>query len=111
LMCRTLATGTKTAELLEHDAIADEALASARGPELALCIIRQSSASSRDDSRYGSDERPLPQLDRRGFLRRCKESMAMAALRERPLAVAVIQLDGISDIAQITATKASEQIT
>src|SRR5437879_12647440 len=36
--------------------------------------------------------------------------MAMAALRERPLAVAVIQLDGISDIAQIIATKVSEQI-
>ena len=34
----------------------------------------------------------------------------MAALRERPLAVAVIQLDGISDIAQIIATKVSEQI-
>ncbi len=66
--------------------------------------------SSRDDSLEGSDERPRPQLDRRGFLRRCKESMAMAALRERPLAVAVIQLDGISDIAQIIATKVSEQI-
>src|SRR5207237_1209281 len=86
------------------------ARASARGPERALCIIRQAAATSRDDSLEGSDERPLPQLDGRGFLRRCKESMAMAALRERPLAVAVIQLDGISDIAQIIATKVSEQI-
>src|SRR5439155_1004241 len=110
LMRRSLALRTTAEARLEHDGIAYEARASARGPERALCIIRQASASSRDDSLEGSDERPLPQLDRRGFLRRCKESMAMAALRERPLAVAVIQLDGISDIAQIIATKVSEQI-
>src|SRR5438270_747853 len=110
LMRRSLALRTTAEARLEHDGIAYEARASARGPERALCIIRQASASSRDDSLEGSDERPRPQLDRRGFLRRCKESMAMAALRERPLAVAVIQLDGISDIAQIIATKVSEQI-
>src|SRR6266480_1288617 len=110
LMRRSLALRTTAEARLEHDGIAYEARASARGPERALCIIRQASASSRDDSLEGSDERPCPQLDRRGFLRRCKESMAMAALRERPLAVAVIQLDGISDIAQIIATKVSEQI-
>ena len=34
----------------------------------------------------------------------------MAALREMPLAVAVIHVDGIADIAQIIATKISEQI-
>src|SRR5258708_34482940 len=73
-------------------------------------MIRLTSGDPREDSLEGSDERPRPQLDRRGFMRRCKESMALAALREQPLAIAVIQLDGISDIAQIIATKVSEQI-
>jgi len=36
--------------------------------------------------------------------------MSVAALREMPLAVAVIHVDGIADIAQIIATKLSEQI-
>src|SRR5205085_941521 len=94
LMRRSLALRTTAEARLEHDGIAYEARASARGPERALCIIRQASASSRDDSLEGSDERPRPQLDRRGFLRRCKESMAMAALRERPLALAGVAILG-----------------
>src|SRR2546430_16010862 len=36
--------------------------------------------------------------------------MSMAALREMPLAVAVIHVDGIADIAQIIAPKVAEQI-
>src|SRR5437016_2837654 len=112
LMRRSLALRTTAEARLEHDGIAYEARASARGPERALCIIRQASASSRDDSLEGSDERPLPQLDRRGFLRRCKESMAMAALRERPLAgVAILGQDAstpklLLDHARAAATEA-----
>src|SRR5207302_653708 len=63
LMRRSLALRTTAEARLEHDGIAYEARARARGPERALCIIRQASASSRDDSLEGSDERPLPQLD------------------------------------------------
>jgi EAL domain-containing protein (putative c-di-GMP-specific phosphodiesterase class I) len=43
-------------------------------------------------------------------LRRFKESLAVAALRERPVAVAVLYIDEIADIAQIIATRISEQI-
>src|SRR5207245_8991169 len=63
-----------------------------------------------DEALDATRERPLPQLDRRGFLRRFKQSMSVAALREMPLAVAVIHVDGIADIAQIIATRVSEQI-
>jgi predicted signal transduction protein with EAL and GGDEF domain len=110
LMRRSLALRATAEARFEHGGVAYEARATARGPERALCIIRQASGNSREDTLEGSDERPRPQLDRRGFLRRCKESMALAALREQPLAIAVIQLEGISDIAQIIATKLSEQI-
>ncbi len=107
---RSLALRITAEARFEHGGASYEARATARGPERTLCIIRQTSRDSREDSLEGSDERPRPQLDRRGFMRRCKESMALAALREQPLAIAVIQLDGISDIAQIIATKVSEQI-
>ena len=46
---------------------------------------------------------PRPQLDRRGFLKRFKESVAVAALREQQMAIAVIHVDGIADIGQIIA--------
>src|SRR5207237_179793 len=46
LMRRSLALRTTAEARLEHDGIAYEARASARGPERALCIIRQASASS-----------------------------------------------------------------
>lgn len=110
LMRRSLALRITAEARFEHDGAGYEARATARGPERTLCVIRRTSADSRGDSMEGSDERPRPQLDRRGFMRRCKESMSLAALREQPLAIAVIQLDGISDIAQIIATKLSEQI-
>ncbi|HEV7441231.1 MAG TPA: EAL domain-containing protein, partial [Steroidobacteraceae bacterium] len=87
-----------------------EARVSAQGPDRAICVIRAVLAGSQDGALEATDERPRPQLDRRGFLRRFKESMSLAALREKPIAVAVIHVDGIADIAQIIAPKLSDQI-
>jgi EAL domain-containing protein (putative c-di-GMP-specific phosphodiesterase class I)/GGDEF domain-containing protein len=87
-----------------------EARVSAQGPDRALCVIRAVLAAAQDGALDATDERPRPQLDRRGFLRRFKESMSLAALREKPIAVAVIHVDGIADIAQIIAAKLSDQI-
>ena len=87
-----------------------EARVSPQGPDRAICVIRALLAASQDGALETSDERPRPQLDRRGFLRRFKESMSLAALRETPVAVAVIHVDGIADIAQIIAARVSEQI-
>src|SRR5580765_1636937 len=93
----------------EEGGCAYEARVSAQGPERAICVLFAATVPTADDL-DSTDERPRPQLDRRGFLRRFKESMSVAALREMPLAVAVIHIDGIADIAQIIATKVSEQI-
>ena len=107
---RAIASRTTADARFEEGGCAYEARASAHGPERALCVVRAAAAGAQDDALDATDERPRPQLDRRGFLRRFKESMSVAALREMPLAVAVIHVDGIADIAQIIATKVSEQI-
>ena len=93
----------------EEGGCAYEARVSAQGPERAICVLFAATVPT-DDDMDSTDERPRPQLDRRGFLRRFKESISLAALREAPLAIALIEVDGITDIAQIIATKISEQI-
>jgi hypothetical protein len=93
---RALAERTTVEARFEEDGHTYEARATAQGPERAVCIIRPASATLRDASLDSTDERPRPHLDRRGFLQRCKESLSVAALREQPLAIAVIQVDGIA---------------
>jgi EAL domain-containing protein (putative c-di-GMP-specific phosphodiesterase class I)/GGDEF domain-containing protein len=109
-LTRRAITSRTTAEArFDEDGCAYLARVSPQGPERAICVLRAAPAPARDDLE-GTDERPRPQLDRRGFLQRFKESTALAALCEKPLAVALIEVDGIADIAQIIATKISEQI-
>jgi predicted signal transduction protein with EAL and GGDEF domain len=100
-----------TAEARFRDRGCDyEARASAQGPDRAICIIRPVARDTLLDTVDATAERLAPQIDRRGFLRRFKESTAMAALREKPLAVAIIHIEGLADIAQAIAPKVSEQI-
>jgi predicted signal transduction protein with EAL and GGDEF domain len=82
---------------------------SPRGPDRAVCVIRPVGGAILDDP-SDSGVRPAPRLDRRGFLQRYKESLSWAALRETPLALAVIHIDGITDIAQVLASQVSEQV-
>ncbi len=87
-----------------------EARVSAQGPERALCVIRPILIAAREDSLDLTDERPHPQLDRRGFLQRFKESVAVAALRETQMAIAMIHVDGIADIGQVIAADIAERV-
>jgi EAL domain-containing protein (putative c-di-GMP-specific phosphodiesterase class I)/GGDEF domain-containing protein len=80
-----------------------------QGPDRAMCVIRPVLEGA-DAGIASTGQHPQLQLDRRGFLRRFKESISVAALRERPLAVAVLYIDEIADIAEIIATRVSEQI-
>jgi len=82
---------------------------SPQGPDRAVCVIRPVAGASADFGLETTGEH-RQHLDRRGFLRRFKESVSAAALRERPLAVAVLYIEEIADIAQIIATRVSEQI-
>jgi predicted signal transduction protein with EAL and GGDEF domain len=85
-----------------------EARLSAQGPDRALCVIRPVLAAVPEDALDITGERPRPQLDRRGFLQRFKESMSLATLCEKPAAVAVIHVDGVTDIAQSIDAKIAE---
>ena len=87
-----------------------EVRVSAQGPDRAVAVIRAALPGAAEDTTEATGERPRPELDRRGFLRRFKESMSVAALREKSLAIAVLYIDGIPDIAQIIAARVSEQI-
>jgi EAL domain-containing protein (putative c-di-GMP-specific phosphodiesterase class I) len=84
---------------------------SPQGPDRAICVIRPSLRdASGDGALEQTGENRRLQLDRRGFLRRFKESTSVATLCERPVAVAVLYIEEIADIAQIIATKVSEQV-
>src|SRR3984893_10372612 len=87
-----------------------EARVGAQGPDRALCVIRRVLAGGPDEALESSSERPRPWLDRRGFLRRFKDSMSRAALCEKPAALAIIQLDGVTDIAQAFDATIAEQL-
>jgi predicted signal transduction protein with EAL and GGDEF domain len=87
-----------------------EARVSAQGPERAICVLRATLVTAREDSLDLTDERPRPQLDRRGFLKRFKETVAVAALREKRMAIAVIHVDGITDIGQVIAAEIAERV-
>ncbi|MEJ0039954.1 MAG: GGDEF domain-containing phosphodiesterase [Gammaproteobacteria bacterium] len=82
----------------------------AQGPDRAVVVIRPVLLEAAEDAPDSTGERPRPQLDRRGFMRRLKEAVTLASLREKSLAVAVLHIEGISDIAQIIATRVSEQV-
>ena len=87
-----------------------EVRVTAQGPDRAMCQIRALATDSREESGDTTGDRPRPELDRRGFLRRCKESLAVATLQEKSIAVAVLYVEGIADIAQIITSKVAEQI-
>jgi EAL domain-containing protein (putative c-di-GMP-specific phosphodiesterase class I)/GGDEF domain-containing protein len=91
-----------------------EVRASACGPDRAICVIRTALPGVREEQREegleSSAERRGLRLDRRGFLRRLREALSMAILRERPLSVAVVHLDGLVDVARLIDAQLSEQI-
>lgn len=87
-----------------------EVRVTAQGPERAICVIRPTLVAAQEDSLDATDERPRAQLDRRGFLKRFKESVSEAALREKRMAIAVIHVDGIVDIGQAIAGEIAERV-
>jgi EAL domain-containing protein (putative c-di-GMP-specific phosphodiesterase class I)/GGDEF domain-containing protein len=110
-LTRKAISSRDTAEAHFQDRGCDyEARATAQGPDRAICVIRPVVRDKLNETLETSAERLAPQIDRRGFLKRFKESTAMASLREKPLAVAIIHIEGLADIAQAIAPKLSEQI-
>jgi len=82
----------------------------AQGPDRALCVIRTRAAGSPSEDSAASEELSRPQFDRRGFLRRFHDSLARAAIQETPAALALLHVDGISDIARVVDARIAEQV-
>jgi predicted signal transduction protein with EAL and GGDEF domain len=87
-----------------------EVRVSPQGPDRVICVIRLSLGASSDDKLAARDDSSAGHLDRRGFLRRLKESMSVASLKERPLAVAIVRVDGVLDISQVIDSKVADQV-
>ena len=107
---RAIALRSSTEAKFADDGRHYEARFDAHGPDRALCIIRCAPADAPDAALDITGERLRPQLDRRGFLRRFKDAASLATLREKPTAVAVIQIDGVAGIAQSIDAKFAEQL-
>ncbi len=110
LVRKAIATRAPAEARFDDEGRGFEVRVSAQGPERAICVIRPTLIAAQEDSLDLTDERPRPQLDRRGFLKRFKESVAVAALREKQMAIAVIHVDGIADIGQVIAAEIAERV-
>ena len=82
----------------------------AQGPDRALCVIRAAGSGGATDEAAGADDLTQSRFDRRGFLRRFHDTLSEAVIQERPAALALIHLDGITDIERAFDAKISEQV-
>jgi EAL domain-containing protein (putative c-di-GMP-specific phosphodiesterase class I)/GGDEF domain-containing protein len=87
--------------------VAYQVRVTALGPDRAICVIRPVSGAGEDAATASTSAR---QLDCRGFLRRFKDCLSSAALRETPTAVALIHVNGIADMSRVIDTRLAEQM-
>jgi hypothetical protein len=82
------------AELIDNS-IRYDIRAIAKRPDLAICVIRLSTAQTATDQ---AEVAPAPHLDRRGFLRGLSDSLSVATLKEQRLAISIIRVEGLQDL-------------
>jgi len=87
-----------------------EIRALAQGMDRCVCVVRAAAPDALPDRRRGTTGEAPPELDRRGFLRRLKDALALARLRETPLAVVIIRIEDVTELGRVTAAGVSEQI-
>jgi EAL domain-containing protein (putative c-di-GMP-specific phosphodiesterase class I)/GGDEF domain-containing protein len=76
------------------------------GANTVLCVIR----TALKDPTQEAPESARGHSDRRGIMRRFRELVSVAALRQTAATVAVIQVDGVIDIEQLISVDISERI-
>lgn len=101
LVRRSLASRTGCDAEFTVDGAMYQASLTAQGPKRALCIIRHIVPPAELGRSQESAESSGRIAERRGFVRRLRRSIADAALRERPLALCVVFLDGLADIGRL----------
>jgi predicted signal transduction protein with EAL and GGDEF domain len=110
LLRRCIASRTPVETRFQEQGRTYEVRVSPQGPNRAIGVIRAALSESSRETESGEDEPRWLGLDRRGFLRRLNDSLAIAALRELPVAVAVVHLEGISEIARTLGARISEEV-
>jgi len=86
-----------------------QARLSPQGPQRVLCVIRPLGGAPAGDAAPESD-RAGGDAERRGFVRRFQQSVSDATLRERPLALCILFLDGLTDIGRLIDFSIGERI-
>lgn len=81
-----------------------------QGPNRAIGVVRAALSDVPADTEETPNEPRWLGLDRRGFLRRLNDSLAMGVLRERPLSVAVFHVEGVSHISRTMGVSVSEEV-
>jgi predicted signal transduction protein with EAL and GGDEF domain len=104
---RALASRAPVDAELVDNSIRYDIRAIAKRPELAICVIRLGSAQTGAEQAEGM--RP-PHLDRRGFLRRLSDSLSVASLREQPLAISIIRVEGVQELIQASDSTSSDEL-
>jgi EAL domain-containing protein (putative c-di-GMP-specific phosphodiesterase class I) len=111
LVRRAIAQRTTLEHPFQNADLGYEARISPQGPDRVICVIRpELPGGVPDDVLSPAGEAQRPQLERRGFLRRFQQTLSLALISEKPVAVAVIHVDGIADIARVVDGKVSEQV-
>lgn len=109
LVRRAIASRESCEAEFSVDGAAYHARLSPQGPQRALCVIRPLGAAPTVDAAQ-EPGRATGDAERRGFVRRFQQSVSDATLRERPLALCIIYLDGLADIGQLIDFSIGERI-
>lgn len=110
LMRRALRSRSNTTARFVEQGSEYEARVGADGPDRVLCVLRNLTAEDPAARGGRTAEHESAGLARRGFLSRFKQAVADATLRDSPLAVCVIHLEGLTDIARTIDFNISEQL-
>lgn len=110
LLRRCIASRAPVETRFQEQGRSYEVRVSPQGPNQAIGVIRAALSDASGASDDAPDEPRWLGLDRRGFLRRLNDSLAMAALREMPIAVAIVHVEGISQISRTMGARVSEEI-
>jgi predicted signal transduction protein with EAL and GGDEF domain len=105
LTIRAIASRGSCETSFVHDAKDYDVTASAEAPDRAICVIRrltQASSTAPDKGASG--------FDRRDFWRRFTHTVSSASLTERPIALAIVCVDGLTDISQLMDSAVCDQL-
>jgi predicted signal transduction protein with EAL and GGDEF domain len=85
---------------------------SPQGPGRALCMLRAAEPKpASGNSLSATGTHLLPYADRRGFLQRFEDTVAVSMLSEKPVALIAIVLDGVEEIASLDAKMGERVVT